>query len=291
MNDVAKVSGSPISRFELDSTIESYAVEFYHRSRRQLSDDERREARGLAMDKLIARELIYLEALSQGVIATQEDVDRELEKAVKDHRGEQGFLKTLQKAGIDALTYQRILRKDATVSLLSRRMEEEIEDPDEEQLRRFYDEHRQQLKKPARVRASHILVLMEEGNRDEALKEIEALKEASRTEDFAELARRSSQCPSASSGGDLGFFKRRDMAESFSEAAFAQPIGEVGEPVETGFGFHLIKVVDREEEAELTFEQALPQIRDYVRREESARRMREWVATLKSKAEIEILDD
>lgn len=291
MSDVAKVSGSPISRFELDSTVESYAVEFYHRSRRQLSDEERLEARGLALDKLIARELIYLEALSQGVIATQEDVDKELEKVVKDHRGEQGFLKTLQKAGIDALTYQRIVRKDATVSLLSRKMEEEIPQPDEEQLRLFYDSHRQQLKKPARVRASHILVLAEEGNRDEALEEIEALKEASRTEDFAELARRSSRCPSASSGGDLGYFKRRDMAESFSEAAFAQPIGEVGEVVETGFGFHLIKVTGREEEAELSFEQALPQIRDYVRREESARRMREWVATLKSQATIEILDD
>jgi len=86
-----------------------------------------------------------------------------------------------------------------------------------------------------KVRASHILVETEEKAK-ELLKEIEAGK------DFGELAQEYSSCPSKRDGGDLGYFGKGTMVKPFEEAAFALKKGEVSQPVETQFGWHIIKV-------------------------------------------------
>lgn len=89
------------------------------------------------------------------------------------------------------------------------------------------------------VRASHILVKTE----DEAkslLKEIRAGKS------FAEAAEEVSLCPSGQNGGDLGFFGRGMMVKPFEDAAFSmENIGEVSEPVQTQFGWHLIQLTGK----------------------------------------------
>ncbi len=86
------------------------------------------------------------------------------------------------------------------------------------------------------IRASHILVKTKE-EADKLLNEIKAGK------DFAEAAQEVSLCPSKNDGGDLGFFGRGMMVKPFEDAAFAlKEMGDVSEPVETQFGWHLIKL-------------------------------------------------
>lgn len=87
------------------------------------------------------------------------------------------------------------------------------------------------------VRACHILVKSEK----EAKDLLEQIKTGS---DFAELARRYSDCPSGKKGGDLGYFGRGQMVKEFENAAFTMGKGQVSEPVKTQFGYHLIKVTD-----------------------------------------------
>lgn len=88
------------------------------------------------------------------------------------------------------------------------------------------------------VKASHILVPTE----GEA-KIIKTMLDDG--DDFAVLARRYSECPSKAAGGDLGYFKRGQMVKEFENAAFSLPVGQVSEPVQTQFGWHIIKVTDR----------------------------------------------
>ena len=90
------------------------------------------------------------------------------------------------------------------------------------------------------VRASHILVKSE----DEAKKLLEEIKGG---KSFADAAKEVSLCPSGRDGGDLGFFKKGVMVKPFEDAAFAmKEIGEISEPVQTQFGWHLIcRTIDR----------------------------------------------
>ena len=99
------------------------------------------------------------------------------------------------------------------------------------------------------VRASHILLMYSGSTRssaarskEDALKEIQDLQaRAEAGEEFADLARTHSDCPSGADGGDLGSFKRGMMVPEFETAAFALEVGNTSEAVETDFGYHLIR--------------------------------------------------
>jgi parvulin-like peptidyl-prolyl isomerase len=91
------------------------------------------------------------------------------------------------------------------------------------------------------IRASHILVSTDSRSKDDAKAEIEALhKKISDGAAFADIARETSDCPSGSSGGDLGQFGRGMMVPEFEQAAFDLDVDSLSGPVETDFGFHLI---------------------------------------------------
>mgnify|MGYP001627138960 CR=1 FL=1 len=104
------------------------------------------------------------------------------------------------------------------------------------------------------VRASHILIPFG-ANKDSAKAEAVKLTARAKKEDFAELARINSKDPgSAQQGGDLGYFGKGRMVPEFESAAFGASEGEVVGPIETQFGFHIIKVTDRQT-VELKFSQ------------------------------------
>jgi len=90
------------------------------------------------------------------------------------------------------------------------------------------------------VRASHLLVKTEE----EARKLYEDIKNGMT---FEETAQGVSLCPSSVEGGDLGFFGRGMMVKPFEDAAFNMEVGEISEPVQTQFGWHLIKLTGKKD--------------------------------------------
>ncbi len=129
-------------------------------------------------------------------------------------------------------------------------------------------------------RARHILLESEE----DALAVIARLDKG---EDFAELAKELSTGPSGPKGGDLGYFVPEDMVAPFSEAAFAMEPGSYGkQPVQTQFGWHVIKVEDARPQAPLPFEQ----IKDQLRGSEQQALMETLIKTLSEPAAIERFD-
>ncbi len=99
------------------------------------------------------------------------------------------------------------------------------------------------------VKASHILLMYSGSSRstatrskDEAKTQIAQLKQQiDGGADFADLARKHSDCPSSARGGDLGSFGRGQMVGPFENAAFALPVGGISDVVETDFGYHIIQ--------------------------------------------------
>lgn len=85
-----------------------------------------------------------------------------------------------------------------------------------------------------KVRASHILVDNEEHANQIKIK-------LDRGESFEDLAKEKSECPSREKGGDLGWFGRGDMVPPFEKAVYSMDEGDISDPVETEFGWHIIK--------------------------------------------------
>lgn len=124
----------------------------------------------------------------------------------------------------------------------------------EERLRESYAQYLKDNPPTEEVHARHIL-LETEDKAKEVLTEIQGGK------DFAEAAKEYSTGPSASSGGDLGYFGADAMVKPFADAAFAMQPGEISsEPVKTDFGWHLIKVEDRRQKEQPAFEEMRDQI-------------------------------
>ena len=127
---------------------------------------------------------------------------------------------------------EQVLREAFIQRYVARQLPESVQ-------RKKYDELVASVPRPEEVRARHILVKTKE--------EAEAvLKQLRGGADFAQLAKEKSSDGSAAEGGDLGYFTKDGMVGPFAEAAFAVKPGElVPNPVETQFGWHVIKVEDR----------------------------------------------
>ncbi len=148
---------------------------------------------------------------------------------------------------------------------------------------------------PERVKASHILIMTDQHDKEKGLPDAKAKREikkiynkaSKKKADFAALAKKHSMGPSGPNGGDLGFFRRGMMVKPFEEVAFKMQPGDVSKPVETRFGYHVIKVTEREDAKVLPFEDAQKMIRarlEMVRLSEGREKV---VADLWSKATIE----
>jgi parvulin-like peptidyl-prolyl isomerase len=113
----------------------------------------------------------------------------------------------------------------------------------------YFASHKSEFQSEAQVHAQHILIKAEPGNEASekaALEKIQGLKARAQKEDFAKLAKEFSEDGgSKANGGDLGFFGKGKMVPEFETAAFQQKTGEVGEPVKSNFGYHLIKVLEK----------------------------------------------
>lgn len=114
------------------------------------------------------------------------------------------------------------------------------------QLAESYQENLEKFKVQEQVKARHILIKVGQDAASEEVEKaqaeiLEVLAKIKAGGDFAELAKKYSQGPSNSMGGDLGWFGRGSMVKPFEDAVFALTPGTVSEPVRTQFGFHLIK--------------------------------------------------
>lgn len=119
----------------------------------------------------------------------------------------------------------------------------------------FYNANKGQYSIEPQVRAQHILIKTDKDDA-KAKQKIQEIRQKAQTEDFAKLATQYSEDSGTKvKGGDLGFFGRGAMVPEFDKAAFQQKIGEVGEPVRSQFGYHLIKVLEKKEGREKPFEE------------------------------------
>jgi peptidyl-prolyl cis-trans isomerase C len=144
--------------------------------------------------------------------------------------------------------------------------------------KKVFDEKVAGMKPEQEIHARHILVATE----DEAKDIAERLKKG---EDFAALAKEKSM-DSGAEGGDLGFFSRGQMLKPFEDAAFALDVGEISAPVQTQFGWHIIKVEEKRDQPLPSFDQ----VKEAIVSQLVQAKAQEIVTGLRDSAEIEVVD-
>jgi peptidyl-prolyl cis-trans isomerase D len=119
----------------------------------------------------------------------------------------------------------------------------------EAKIKDYFESHKADFNSAEKVKARHILIRAKAGDADaekKALKKIQEIAERAKKEDFGKLASQLSEDPgSKAKGGLLDFFTRGRMVPEFENAAFSQKPNEIGEPVKTEYGYHLIQVLEK----------------------------------------------
>ncbi|MCK4487682.1 MAG: peptidylprolyl isomerase [Desulfobacterales bacterium] len=245
-----------------------------------------------AIERLIERELLYQESQKKGIKVDETAVKEQLETLKKRFPAEAEFKNALSKMNLsEADVKSEFMRGMAIQRFIDKEFVQKVTVSDKG-IKAYYDSNLDFFKQPEQVRASHILVSVDPkgdaSQKAEARKKIEKIQQKlHKGEDFSALAKEFSQCPSSAKGGDLGYFKRGQMVKPFEEAAFALKPGEASDIVETRFGYHLIKVVDKKPKSTIAYEDVKDKLGQYLKQEEVKKEVSLYVEELKQKAKIE----
>ncbi|RKD73442.1 foldase protein PrsA [Sinobaca qinghaiensis] len=229
-----------------------------------------------ALDTMITEEVVNAEAEKAEVKVTQKEIDEEKATLEESYGGEEGLESAISQSG---LTMEDLEEQMETTLKVEKLMEADISVSDEE-IETYYEENKEDLGEPAQVEASHILT-----EDKETAEEIKA--KLDNGENFAEIAEEySTDTASAENGGELGFFGTGEMAEAFEKAAFDMEPGEISEPVETEFGFHIINVTDKKEAEEAALEDSRAEIEETLKNQKLDANYTTWLEKTKEKYDI-----
>jgi len=232
------------------------------------------------LDTLIERTLLMQAARQANIQVSPEEVDRRVMRVSSDYPAE-GFSEALSQG---QLTMAELKQKTLQSLSIERLFEQHVYPRvavTEEELRDYYEAHKDELAEPEQVRAAQIVVK----GVDEARRIQAQLKEGKK---FGDLARKYSLSADAKVGGDLGFFPRGVMPEKFDEVAFSLGVGQTSDVVETEYGFHLFKVVEKKPARKKELNEVRKQIETKLVEEKRSRAQADYLKALKDKAQIQV---
>lgn len=245
-----------------------------------------------ALEQAIGAKLLLDRASQLDLPVTAADIDAEVRKVVEQVGGEENYRKALEAQKVTEEDFRKELEKGARVNMLVGQACAHVADPTEEEVAAFYEAHKDEYVEEEKVLCQHILVKTGESDLPEAksaaFEKIRAIRERIVAGgDFAEEAKKHSDCPSGQEGGSLGWFGRGMMVPEFDKAAFEMKKGDVSDIVTTQFGYHIIYKADEKGGGRQTLVDVHDQIKDLLRHEARGRAMDAFVADLRGQATIE----
>lgn len=209
----------------------------------------------MLLDSMINQKLLYEEALKRN-LGKDAGVKKQIEDATKEI-----VIKEYLKKEIE----QKVTVSDADAKT-------------------FYDGNKDKFKEPEKIKISHILVDTEPEAKDILAK----LKGGA---DFATLAKEKSKCPSKDKGGDLGLIGKGQTVPEFEKAAFALQPGQLSDVVKSQFGYHIIKVTEKQPERELSFDEVKDKLKQMLLSQKQKERFDSLVKELKDRNKVVIYKD
>ena len=252
-----KVDGLSLSMEEFQKELRSLVGE------EALPPQELRELKAALVEELIERMLILREANRRGLEVSDQDV--------------QEFLQGVKDAGEDLKGHVKELLLRAK---LFESMAAEVPPPSEEELKAYYEEHKEEFRLPERVKVRQIVL----ASLQEAKEVRNRLKSGA---SFPELARRRSIAPEAPHGGYLGFVSREEVPEEF-EVVFKLKVGRISPIVKSPYGYHIFLVEERRAGRTLKYEEVKGEMEARLEYERLQQTWRRWLERQRQSVRIEV---
>ncbi len=290
---LAKVNGVAITRGERDRALQEILAQGGGRGGQQPTPEMMPQMENAALDQLINIEVLYQKGKKLTVKDLEQKVDEKVGQTRKQFPSQADFEKALKGANITENKLKDLARRNIVIDNL---MQKEVFSKitvTEADAKKFYDDNPDKFKMPERTQASHILISADQKatpeDKKKAKEKAEAIrKRVAKGEDFAAVAKAESNCPSAAKGGDLGYFGKGQMVPEFEKAAAALKLGELSDVVESPFGYHIIKVMDRKPADTVKFADVKDKIEDYLKSQKAQKPMTDYVDKIKKEAKVEI---
>ena len=289
---VARVNERPISRSEFEMAVQ---LQFTGKHGNRVGVDELRATREAVLERLIDGELLYQQAIEQGIKVKEKDVTAEVEKIRGRFESEEAFLQTLRANATSEKAFRAQMQRSLIITrFVDREVLRGVRVSDED-VRLYYDQNPAETVRREAVPIRQILILFDANGpaqaRATAREKIEAiLSELRAGAEFEEMARKYSEGAGASAGGDRGILIRGAGAPPLIErAAFSLAAGEISDIIETQRGFHLLKVGERRPAGVVPFDETKDRIRARLESTTRDEAVRDYVDSLRGKAAIERL--
>lgn len=260
-------------------------------SGRPVTEADRGEMETVVIEGIISRHLLYEASRDKGYLAEDESIEEQYASISGQFPDEESFAQALSAQNLTPEILKEELKRGLSIQRL---LEEDVNSSvsvSSEEKKTYYEENQDIFLQPEMVKASHIITMAsaedEEAVKKAALAKITEIQEKlNQGADFAETAMEFSEGPSNTQGGDLGFFARGQMVPEFEETAFSLSPGEVSGIVQTDFGYHLIKVVEKQEAAVVPYENVENDIGNFLTEQKTNTAIEQYIEDLKAKADI-----
>lgn len=246
-----EIDGIGMSRSQLDKDVEKRLEAFKGKIPPESLEKAKIEIRQSIIDEFIVRHLLDKEIATKKVTATEKEVAEVLESLRAQLPSGVTMDDLLKKNNLDMAKMREEIGVNIRINkLVTQELGGKVTASDKE-ITDFFNKNRDQFKQPESVHARHILIAKSAADTDKVKAEKRAKAEELRKQlvagaDFAEMAKKHSDCPSKAGGGDLGTFTRGQMVKPFEDAAFSQAKQAIGPVVETEFGYHIIQVLEKQ---------------------------------------------
>ena len=289
---VARVNGEDIKKEDFEKMIKTVIAS---NQGRPIPAEQRDQILRSLLDQLVVYTLLNQEAKARGLTATDAEIEAKLQQVRQQFPTQELFDKALKERNMTVEGFKHDARMDVNATKVMEAELSTIPGPSDAEAKDFYTKNPNDFKQEEAVRASHILIKVDP-SADAATKAKakatigSVLKKAKAGQDFGKLAQEYSQDQgSAAQGGDLNYFPKAQMLPEFSNAAFAMQPGQISDVVTTQYGYHIIKLTDRKPGRVVPFEEAAPQIKQFLEQKKKQDKQNAFVEALKKKSKIEVL--
>jgi peptidyl-prolyl cis-trans isomerase C len=297
---VAKGKGFEIKENEVADAFIDFKANMASRGQ-VVPEDQRSTIESNLLERLIITKVLTSRATDADKAKAKESTEKLIADAKKQFPSEDLFEQQLKATGMSFDQFHaRAYEQTLCEVVIEREVKSKVNVTDE-QAKKFYDENPERFERPENVRAAHVLISTVDKDTQQPLsaekkkekkKLAESIKErAEKGEDFGKLAKEYSDDPGSKDKGGEYVFGKGEMVPEFETAAFSLKTNQISDIVETRYGYHIIKLLQKIPAEKVPFEKVLPDLKEGLTQQETQKQLPAYFDKIKKEANVEIVGE